>query len=248
MDLSTLPDIQRIKPLPVKHLAICKPIDDPTPLIGAATWTLEEGLNLLATLQTDSMFNEGDDRAALFRRSWLQTHEVMDKTLINYELVEKTFLIFAQTWTEDPNNPVIFYCYSAVYPDKFIEWATEMSLTVPGDFYQKLMRAQKRHIARRESGKEELSAKERRELGRLRREKEDFDLAIKATVKAVQFAIKVDRRVKRSEFLKLLNNYSKDGVSKGLVERIIPLLPPEYRETSGAPSTCKIGDPNEPES
>jgi len=247
MDWSSLPDVKLKESIPFRDFATKESIDDPTALIGTPTWTLEEGLNLLATFRTEAAYTEGEDRATLFQKSWDHTHKVLQRTLISYELAEKTFLVYADDWAVEPEVPLIAYYNSTVYPDRFIEWAREVSLTVPDEFYGKLMRGQQRHIAhRRIEGGDPLTAKESRELGRLRREKENFELAIKATVRAVRFCIKAGRRVKRGELYDLLSS-GDEGITKELFERILPLLPPEFRKTPGAPSTCKIGDPEEPE-
>jgi hypothetical protein len=52
--------------------------------------------------------------------------------------------------------------------------------------------------------------------------------------------------MKRAELFDVMCS-GDDSISKELFERIMPLLPPEYRNTSGAPSTCKIGDLDESE-
>jgi hypothetical protein len=241
MDWSTLP---KAEPLPYRKL-VRKSIDDYTPLIGAAIWTLEEGINLLATFKAENLYEKEEDRSAHFLVCWQQVFSTLFKTLKTYELREKNFLVHAENCGIEPDRPRIILHESTAYPDKFIEWAMDLSLPIPSDFHQKLMRNQKKHIANRPiNGPGSLTAKEKRELGRLRREQENFDLAIKATVRAVQFCIKVDRRVKRDEFFDLLA-MGEYAISKELFERILPLLPPEYRETSGAPTSCKIGDPNE---
>lgn len=216
---------------------IMEPIKDLSYMIGAATWTLEDALNLLATFKT----KENEDQT-VFLQNWLLCHKILVNTLKTYELEEPTFLTKGAveydgvTFSYFPPDCVVF-------PEKFIDWARELSLDVPDDFYDRLMRAQKKHAANRPLIGE-LSAKERRELARLRREQENFELAIKATVRAVQHCITAGRRVKRKEFFDLLTR-GENAISKETLERILPLLPPEYRETVGAPSICKIGDPNE---
>lgn len=242
MDWSALPEVENnitfIK-------TIQKPIDDFTALIGAATWTLEEGINVLATFKTEDGYGNASDRTDVFLVSWRQIKAAVDKAISTYELEERTFLDFFDDWGVDEERKAGLQG-TTVFPDRFVDWARELSLPVPDDFYQKLMRAQKRHISRRKSNLVELTAKEQRELGRLRREQENFDLAIRATVRAVQYCISVGRRVTRDELLTELNR-GKDTITNELFDRIVPLLPPEYRKGPGAPSKCKIGDPNEPE-
>ncbi len=247
MDLSTLPDVQRREPIPFRDFAIKEPIDEPALLFGAATWTLEEAANLLATFRAETRYKDGSDRVAIFQSSWDQIHTALDKTIKSYEVTQKSFLEHIDDWSMEAGSSQITYYGTTVYPDKFVEWAREVSLDVPDDFYDKLMRAQKRHISRRKTDEgESLTVKEKRELGTLRREKETFDLAIKATVRAVQYCIKEERRVKRSELFDLMCS-GDDSISKESFERILPLLPPEYRKGPGAPSSDKIGDPNESE-
>lgn len=231
---------------------ICNsPVEDFDSYICAPTWTLEEGITLLATFKAKTLNNETIDDDIL-ESCGKYIEKILYKTLVTYEMENKTFLI-GINYENNPNDPskISFnYDESEIFPDAFINWARDMSLPVPDEFYQKLMRAQERHSLREKGygvqDSDPLTAKERRELGRLRREKENFDLAIKATVRAVQHCIKVDRRVIRAELFDLLTR-GEDKITKEMFDRIVPLLPQEYRETSGAPSSCKIGDSSEPE-
>lgn len=227
------------------------PIENVDSYIWSPTWTLKEGIDLLATFKAEALYNDNIDNSKL-ESSWEYIDKILYKTLVMYEMEQKTFLIKIN-YAENPDDPseISFnYDESEIFPDTFINWAKDMSLPVPDDFYQKLMRAQERHALRKKGygvhDSDPLSAKERRELGRLRREKENFDLAIKATVRAVQHCIKVDKRVIRADLFDLLTR-GEGAISKEMFERIVPLLPQEYRETSGAPSSCKIGDSSEPE-
>lgn len=238
------PDIPILKHMPNG------PVKDLTYYITTPTWSLKEGLNLLATFRAEELYPDAlENKDEILENCWMDIEGVLYRTLEAYELEEETFLKSANVgYNPDDNKQFdIVFEETEIYPDSFINWAKDMSLPVPEDFYQKLMRAQERHSLGRKSKESQasaLSASEKRELGRLRREKENFDLAIKATVRAVQFCINAGRRVKREELFDLLTS-GKDAISKEMYERILPLLPPEYRKGAGAPSKCKIGDPSD---
>jgi hypothetical protein len=225
------------------------PIKDFDRYIRKPTWTIRNAVDLLTTFRAEEMHIESDKFASM-EDIWNSIKEILDDYLNSYEYKARTFLISANSF-EAPEGSNYYMSddhESELYPDSFIDWARAMSMYVPDEFYQKLMRAQERfRLGRKSDGAatDAITAKEKRELGMLRREKENFDLAIKATVRAVQYCINEGRRLKRSELYDFMC-CGDESISKETFERIMPLLPPEYRKAAGAPSLCKIGDPDEP--
>lgn len=216
-----------------------EPIYDFTYLITAAAWTLEEALNILATFKYSE---ECANNKISFDDAWEICHKILYSALKDYELENKTFIV--KVLTDEPYNRIhkglgIRLHESTLYPDKFVHWARENSLPIPENFYQKVIKASAiRPTLTNDDELLSLPAKEKRELGRLRREQENFDLAIKATVKAVTHCIEQGQRLKRDELYGLLSR-DPDAISKELFERILPLLPKEFRKGPGAPGKKK---------
>lgn len=227
---------------PAKFRQIVKKrVDDFSYLIGATTWTLEEGLNLLATFKTPEIQAGIYDDESNFIKQWTVCNNILLNPLTADKMLQESFLIYCE-YARDSNDEIrgVILHKSTVSPIKFIEWAKGISIPVPDDFYNKILKAHKARGGKKLLQQElldemtSLNSAEKRELGRLRREKENFDLAIKATVKAVKFCISENRRVKREELFDLLTKEPND-ISKELFERILPLLPEEFRKGAGAP-------------
>ncbi|MBW4056161.1 MAG: hypothetical protein HIU83_12330 [Proteobacteria bacterium] len=225
-----------------------KRVDDLSYLIGATTWTLEEGLNLLATFKTPESHNEKNIDDSEFIKQWRVCYEIFINMLDASELQENTFLTYCEYARNSQGEIMgVILHKSTICPIQFIDWAKDISISVPDDFYNKTLKAHKARGGKKLQQQEFLdemtapNAAEKRELGRLRREKESFDLAIKATVKAVRFCISENRRVKREELFDLLTK-EPNGISKELFERILPLLPEEFRKGAGAPKKTNDTD------
>ena len=225
------------KPLEPRKI-IKEPITDFTCLVAAPTWNLEDGLNVLATFKHSENCNNISNKTYL--DTWHNCHTILYYALKEYELANKTFTIHCEKIDESSGDGFgIILHESIVHPDKFVHWAREMSLPVPDEFYEKVMRASAvRPIANANDELLSLLAKQKREIGRLHREQENFDLAIKATVKAVRYCIAEGRRVKRKELFDLLT-VGQEAVSKELFEKILPLLPQEFRRGAGNPGNLK---------
>lgn len=217
-----------------------EPISDFTYLITAATWNLEEALNVLATFKHSEEC--ANNNKISFDEAWKICHKILYYALKDYELENKSFIV--KVLTDEPCNNIhkgfgIRLHESTVHPNKFVHWAREISLPVPENFYQKVIKASEiRPTLTKDDELLSLPAKEKRELGRLRREQENFDLAIKATVKAVTHCIEQGQRLKRDELYGLLSR-PPDAISKELFERILPLLPKEFRKGPGTPGKKK---------
>jgi len=236
MDNDIFSGLKDLTPRPIIGPKI-EPVKDISEMIGRPIWPLEDGLNLLATLEVlhDADSCPNDDKYKAAHKKCLRLLYSILWTCKEYS--RRMFHVFAEEVDND-GSPYLSIYDSTVKPVPFLEWADSISLNVPMEFFKKVKKSQ---IAREpflgsahDSIGDKLSAKERRELGQLRREKGKLDLAIHTTILAMEHCFnKGGGKSTRHELYDAMTAKNPE-VTKELVERIIPLIPEKYR--------CKAGE------
>jgi len=79
-----------------------------------------------------------------------------------------------------------------------------------------------------------LLAKDARQLGQLKREKETWDKSLAAAVKVGIFCAQENREFKRDEIFDFVHQLD-DKIPKTTIEKILKIIPAKYRKSAGAP-------------
>ena len=92
---------------------------------------------------------------------------------------------------------------------------------------------------------EDLSGKEQRELGQLRREKEKWDRSIEAAVMVGMFCPERKNVLIKDELVKYLIEIGAGDLPDTTMDRIWGAIPQKYRKTAGRPRKPNTNDPDE---
>ncbi len=95
-------------------------------------------------------------------------------------------------------------------------------------------------LLERAAGREDmaLSAEEKRELGRLRREKAKWDKSIEAAVQIGRLCANIDHEITRAELADRIYEID-DRIPNTTIDKIWKSIPEEHRKAAGAPKKKK---------
>lgn len=204
-------------------------------------WTLEEGLQVLAYFKCQEEVATKDHFPGKFESEW---QRFFSFALADYRGALPLLADFEIT---TPRGQVVpNSCACRVEPVAFLEWARIVGGKVPDEFLAavtsaKEMRAKLTSEAKSNNKAEDvvgcdLTAKERRRLGQLEREKEKWDIAIQAAVDLSIYCLNLREgtEITRAIVEDFLHK-KKYSLPSTTVEKLWKALPGDFKSKGGRP-------------